>query len=349
MPAEGCRVPCDEGGIANTRQCAVDAMQGCSRAGRVVPCARCLRREGWRVNAKPICPLYAEEGLQLRYETPKHRVAARLREHRSPPAAPNEVWATDFLSNQLFHGRCIRILTIVDAFSRLSPAIDVRPQYRGTDVVETLVRVTAIHRTPQTIRLDNGPEFVSQAPDLWAWLNGVTLDLSRPGKPTDNAFIASCNGSFRAECLNTSWFLGLADGRSPCEVRQSDCNPFAHTARSAKTPRSGWQIHRSGMPPLRWISRDFVAPGGPALGACATTPMAFHSGGPIQGRVGPVGGVPFRKPVKWVSLGDMALACQCRWVVRTIERVSEFPRIWFRETDGLLRFRRWISKLGLRA
>ena len=67
--------------------------------------------------------------------------------------------------------------------SRLSPAIDVRPSYRGTDGVETLERVTAMHGTPKTIRLDNGPEFISKALDLWAWLNGVTLDFSRPGSP----------------------------------------------------------------------------------------------------------------------------------------------------------------------
>ena len=126
-----------------------------------------LRREGWQVNAKRICRLYTEEGLQLRHKTPKRRVAAKLRGDRCPPAAPNEVRAMDFLSDQLFNGRRIRILTIVDAFSRLSPAIDVRPHYRGTDVVETLERVTAMHGTPKTIRLDNGPEFISKALNLW--------------------------------------------------------------------------------------------------------------------------------------------------------------------------------------
>ena len=101
-----------------------------------------------------------------------------------------------------YRPRKVRILIIVDAFSWLSPAIDVRAHYRGPDVVDTLERVTEIHGTPKTIHLDNGPEFISKALDLWVWLNGVTLDFSRPGKPTDNAFIESINGSFRAECLN---------------------------------------------------------------------------------------------------------------------------------------------------
>ena len=196
-----------------------------------------LRREGWQVNAKRIYRLYTEEGLQLRHKTPKRRVAAKLREDRSPAAAPNEVWAMDFLSDQLFNGRKIRILTIVDAFSRLSPAIDVRPSYRGPDVVDTLERVTGIHGTPKTIRLDNGPEFISKALDLWAWLNGVTLDFSRPGKPTDNAFIESFNGSFRAECLNACWFLSLADARAKCEAWRTDYNTVRpHSSIGQKTP-----------------------------------------------------------------------------------------------------------------
>ena len=142
-----------------------------------------LRREGWQVNVKRIYRLDTEEGLQLRHQTPKRRVAAKLREDRCPPAAPNEVWAMDVLSDQLCNGRKIRILTIVDACSRLSPAIDVRPHDRGTDGVETLERVTRVDGTPKTIRLDNGPAFISKALDLWAWLNGVTLDFSSRGNP----------------------------------------------------------------------------------------------------------------------------------------------------------------------
>jgi len=79
-----------------------------------------LRREGWPANVKRIYRLYPEEGLQLPHKTPKPRVAAKLREDRSPPAAPKQVWAMDFLSDQLFDGRKIRILTIVDAYSRRS-------------------------------------------------------------------------------------------------------------------------------------------------------------------------------------------------------------------------------------
>ena len=82
-----------------------------------------------------------------------------------------------------------------------------------------------------------GPEFISKALDLWAWLNGVTLDFSRPGKPTDNAFIESFNGSFRAECLNAAWFLSLADAQAKCDAWLSDYNTVRpHSSIGQKTP-----------------------------------------------------------------------------------------------------------------
>jgi putative transposase len=130
----------------------------------------------------------------------------------------------DFLSDQLFNGSKICVLAIVDAFSRLSPAIDVRQRYSGSDVVDTLQRVTAIYGLPKTIRLDNGPEFISRELDLWAWSNGVTLDFSRPGKPTDNAFVESFNGKVRAERIDQNWFLSLDDARSKCEACRREYN-----------------------------------------------------------------------------------------------------------------------------
>ena len=98
-------------------------------------------------------------------------------------------------------------------------------------------RVTEPFGKPKTIRVDQGPEFVSKALDLWAWLNGVTLDFSRPGKPTDNAFIESFNGSFRAECLNACWFLSLEDAQSKCDAWRSDYNEQRpHSSIGQKTP-----------------------------------------------------------------------------------------------------------------
>jgi len=197
-----------------------------------------LRREGWRVNAKRVWRLYREMGLQLRNKTPKRRAQAKLREGRSGATAANEVWAMDFVHDQLFDGRKIRALTIVDTFTRLSPAIDVRQNYRGADVVATLERAAADAGLPKTIRVDNGPEFVSKELDLWAFIRGVTLDFSRPGKPTDNAYIESFNGKFRTECLNTNWFLSLDEAREKCEAWRRDYNDVRpHSSIGGKTPR----------------------------------------------------------------------------------------------------------------
>lgn len=183
-----------------------------------------LRREGWEVNAKRVYRLYREEGLQLRNKTPKRKVKAKLREGRADPVRRNDVWAMDFVHDQLYDGRKIRILNIIDAYTRFVPAIDVRGSYTGADVVETLERVCSRLGYPKSIRVDQGPEFVSKDLDLWAYAKNVELDFSRPGKPTDNAFIESLNGKFRAECLNAHWFMNLADARRKCESWRVEYN-----------------------------------------------------------------------------------------------------------------------------
>ena len=89
----------------------------------------------------------------------------------------------------------------------------------------------------RAIRVDNGPGFISKELDLWAWMNGVTLDFSRPGKPNDNGFVESFNGSYRAECLNASWFLSLEDARSNCEAWRTDYNEVRpHSSIGRKAP-----------------------------------------------------------------------------------------------------------------
>jgi hypothetical protein len=97
-----------------------------------------LRREGWRINPKRVYRLYREMGLQLRNKTPKRRVKAKLRNDRQSATQPNETWAMDFVHDQLATGRKLRVLTIIDTFSRFSPAIEPRFNFHGPDVVEIL-------------------------------------------------------------------------------------------------------------------------------------------------------------------------------------------------------------------
>ncbi len=177
-----------------------------------------LRREGWDVNPKRVYRIYKEMGLQLRNKSPKRRVKAKLREDRIDAVCSNDVWAMDFVHDQLATGRKRRVLTVADTFSRYRPVIDPRFSYRGEDVVVTLDRVCRQVGYPKTIRVDNGSEFISRDMDLWAYQRGVTLDFSRPGKPTDNAFIEPFNSKLRSECLNTHWFMNREDACEKIEA-----------------------------------------------------------------------------------------------------------------------------------
>ncbi len=116
-------------------------------------------------------------------------------------------------------------------------AIDVDQGIKGEQVVDAMTRIALSRGAPNTIRVDNGPEFISKALDRWAYENGVTLDFSRPGKPTDNAFVESFNGRLRDECLNTHWFLSLEDARAKIEAWRRDYNESrSHTSLGWLTP-----------------------------------------------------------------------------------------------------------------
>ena len=176
-----------------------------------------LKREGWQVNHKRVYRLYRLEGLRMRPKRPRRHVSSQRREIRPLASGPDERWAMDFMSDDLFDGRRIRILTLVDHFTRESLAIEVDGSLGGQRVAEVLTRLAIGGRNPKTIFVDNGPEFTSRRLDQWAYLNGVELDFSRPGKPTDNAMIEAFNARLREECLNESWFLSLEDAREKIE------------------------------------------------------------------------------------------------------------------------------------
>ena len=159
-----------------------------------------LQREGWSVNHKRVYRLYCQEGLMLRNKKPKRHVSCQRREERPVATGIDDSWSMDFMSDELFDGRRIRLLTLVDNFTRESLAIRVAASIRGQDVVEVLQRLREQRRLPRTIRVDNGPEFTSKRLDQWAYLNGVELDFSRPGKPTDNAYIESFRKLVQSKC-----------------------------------------------------------------------------------------------------------------------------------------------------
>jgi len=124
------------------------------------------------------------------------------------------------MADRLADGRSYRLLTLVDNFSRVSPAIEVDYSLTGRRVVEVLERLSN-SGLPQTIKVDNGTEFCSRAVDEWAERNGVKLDFSRPGKPIDNAYIESFNGRCREECLDQHWFASIDKARREIELWRS--------------------------------------------------------------------------------------------------------------------------------
>ncbi len=196
-----------------------------------------LQREGWQVNHKRVYRLYREEGLNLRTKRPKRRVSAAHRVAREQVQQINESWSMDFVSDSLFNGRRFRALTIVDNFSRECPAIKADRGITGQQVVDVLNRLKFTRGLPRSIRVDNGPEFISKTLDKWAYKHGVILDFSRPGKPQDNAFVESFNGSFRDECLNVNWFLSLEDAQNKIETWRVEYNNWRpHSSLDNMTP-----------------------------------------------------------------------------------------------------------------
>lgn len=183
-----------------------------------------LRRDGWKVGKDQMYRLYREEQLQLRSKLPKRRKMVVTRRERFRPSVANEVWSLDFVSDQLADGTRFRALTIVDVFSREALAIEVGHRLRGEHVVDALNRLSAQRGVPKYLFVDNGSEFSGQLLDLWAYHSKARIDFSRPGKPTDNCFVETFNGSLRDECLNVHWFESVEDAKAIIEAWRRDYN-----------------------------------------------------------------------------------------------------------------------------
>ena len=127
-----------------------------------------LRREGHKDNVKRVYRLYREEGLSLRLKRPRRNRAAKLRQPKHLALAINEIWSMDFVADALFDGRKLRMLTVVDCYTRECLAIDVGQSLKGEDVVDSLNRICGQRGLPKTIKTDNGSEFISKVMDKWA-------------------------------------------------------------------------------------------------------------------------------------------------------------------------------------
>ncbi len=169
-----------------------------------------MRREGFDVNHKRVYRLYREEGLSVRRRKRK-RMASVARIPRPRPERQNQRWSMDFVSDALAGGRRIRVLTVIDDFTRESLA---------TEVDTSLPRLR-----------------VGKILDAWAYAHGVHLHVIDPGKPVQNAYIESFNGRLRDECLNEHWFMNLSAARGILEAWRDDYNAVRpHSALGYRTP-----------------------------------------------------------------------------------------------------------------
>lgn len=170
-----------------------------------------LRNDGWRVNHKRVERIWRQEGLKVPQKQPPRRrlwltdgSCVRLRAER-----PNHVWAYDFMATRTEDGRPVKLLTIVDEFTRECLAIDVARRLRSDDVLFRLAELFVHRGAPQHLRSDNGPEFAAKAVRTWLPRVGVQPLFITPGSPWENGYIESFNGRLRDELLNRELFETL--------------------------------------------------------------------------------------------------------------------------------------------
>lgn len=194
-----------------------------------------LERKGEAVNHKRLFRVYQEAGLGVRRREKKR--LERGRAGMPVLSRPNQEWSLDFVSDALANGRAVRALTVLDDFTKESPAIEVDSSISAPRVTRVLDGVIDERGVPEGIRIDNGPEFTSRCFVAWAEQRGIPLTYIQPGKPVQNSFIESFNGRFRDECLNANWFENLADARRKIEAWRIDYNQHRpHSSLAYRTP-----------------------------------------------------------------------------------------------------------------
>lgn len=199
-----------------------------------------IRREFGSVNHKRVERIYREEGLQLprkRRKGPKYERQVPL----EPATRPNERWSMDFMSDSLYDRKRFRTLNILDEFTRECLCIEVDTSITGERVARVLDRLAETWGLPEVIVVDNGPEMISKALVVWAIQRGVRLRYIDKGKPNQNAFIESFNGTFRYECLNRNWFMSLREAREIIERWQVEYNTERPHSSIGKVPPTAFR------------------------------------------------------------------------------------------------------------
>jgi len=211
-----------------------------------------LKRAGKKMNVKKVHRLWKKEGLALR----KKPGRKRLRTGRSVPLKalyPNHVWTYDFMLDSTADGRALRILTIVDEFTRESLAIHVERSMPAVLVLEVLEKLFKVRGGPEYLRSDNGPEFVAKIVQAWLERMGTKTHYIAPASPWENAYGESFNDKVRGECLNMEVFYSLPEAKVVTELWRRHYNEERpHSSLDYLTPeefRDGWKGAASAFSP----------------------------------------------------------------------------------------------------
>jgi putative transposase len=221
--------------------------------------AALLREEGWRVNVKRVHRLWKAEGLQIRRKARKRRrmgTSANACDRRRP-RYKDHVWSYDFVTDRTERGAQVKLLTVVDEFTRECLTIQTARSFRGGDVVAALDELFAIRGRPRYIRSDNGPEFACKAVRKWLKASGVGTLFIEPGSPWENGYVESFNGKLRDECLNGELFINRMEMQYVVDRWRLDYNH--HRPHSML----GWMTPASFAAACRGRRRPCAAPASP--------------------------------------------------------------------------------------
>lgn len=220
-----------------------------------------LRAEGWRVNHKRVERLWRQEGLRVPAKQPKRGrlwlADGSLMRRRAE--RPHHVWSYDFVFDRTADGRPLRILAIVDEYTRECLSLDVARRLRSDDILARLAQLFVERGPPTYLRSDNGPEFTATVVREWLHRVGVTTLFIAPGSPWENGYVESFNGKLRDECLNRERFDTLLEAQILIEGWRREYNQIRpHSALGYRPPAPESQEIRPPLP-AQWADRRLPA------------------------------------------------------------------------------------------
>lgn len=199
-------------------------------------CFHRIRRQGHQWNHKRVYRVYTQMKLNIRRRA-KKRLPARVKQALFQPEKINQVWSIDFMSDSLWNGRRYRLLNIIDDFNREVLSIEADTSLPTLRVIKVLDKLIFSRGIPEMIRVDNGPEFISNRLDAWCKDHKIQLVFIQPGKPMQNGYIERLNGSLRRELLNAYVFRTINEVRLQVDQWKNDYNYYRpHESLNNKTP-----------------------------------------------------------------------------------------------------------------